>query len=70
MSRTHHPRKRTPPKRRCRECGGDVYSWTESPLCPSCVRDVIANPPDESIRDYLRRTGRLSPLIEADGHDA
>jgi hypothetical protein len=52
------------------ECGGDVYAWAEHVLCPSCVREAAKPDPErESIRDYLRRTGRLSPLIEPDGHD-
>lgn len=42
--------KRTPPKRSCRECGGDLYSWTEAPLCRRCV--------DELRRDL----GRHEPL--------
>lgn len=60
-------RPQRPPKRRCRDCGTDVYAWTESPLCPSCVRDVLAPSEREPIRDFLRRTGRLSP--EPEGSD-
>lgn len=47
-----------PPKRHCRECGGDVYSWTEAPLCTACVRDVPAvseRDVRESLNDFRRR---------------
>lgn len=51
--RRHRPR---PPKRHCRECGTDVYAWTESPLCPLCVSAVTAiDPEHESLRDFRRR---------------
>lgn len=53
-------RRPRPPKRHCRECGADVYAWSESPLCPSCVRDVRPpgqrdGEPYESLRDFRRR---------------
>lgn len=42
MRRRRRPR---PPKRHCRECGADVYSWTEAPLCGVCVRATVPRDP-------------------------
>lgn len=44
-----------PPKRHCRECGTDVYAWTESPLCPGCVREVTPCQQGESLNEFRRR---------------
>lgn len=59
MRRRGQPRPR-PPKRRCRDCGGDVWTWRVDPLCSSCVELLSAEPEGESIRQHLRRTGRLT----------
>lgn len=60
MSRTHHRRKRTPPRRLCRECGTHVYSWVEAPLCSSCTAKLPttaerAEPEHESLRAFRQR---------------
>lgn len=48
--------RKMPPLRHCRDCGTDVYSWTEAPLCPSCVAGVTyTRPGRESLRDFRRR---------------
>lgn len=55
---------RRPPKRSCRECGSDVYSWTEAPTCPACSREIRGREsffpksetqPRESFREFRAR---------------
>lgn len=30
---------RRPPKRKCRDCGGDVYAFPENPRCERCQKE-------------------------------
>lgn len=48
-------RKRRPPKRRCRECGTDVYAWAEAPLCGTCIKAIEPIGEGESLRQFRRR---------------
>ncbi len=41
-TRAPHRRPRPRPVRSCRECGRPVRSWAEHPLCPGCLKDVVA----------------------------
>lgn len=44
---------RRPPKRHCRECGADVYSYPENPLCQIC-QERENELPHLNIRETLR----------------
>ena len=50
-----------PPKRLCRDCGTDVYSWAEGVLCPLCAAAVRANHGRPGWTRDMRPPPRLVP---------
>jgi hypothetical protein len=55
-SRNERPR----PKRHCRSCGADVYSFAEAPLCALCTEAEVASNPGWVRRAQLD-AGNLEP---------
>lgn len=66
-------RARRPPKRLCKLCGGDVYSWQEDALCRACkpelnsgIADLVREQRAARQEQQVHSVADASPAVELD----